>query len=77
MFLRHTAVIQASSREELRTSQMIAVKGQTKQRIFQSEESIQDNRTKLPMNKSRFYTSFKKDVSTSAHVMEQHQVMER
>ena len=31
---------------------MIAGKGQTKQRLFQFEESIQDNGTKLPMNNS-------------------------
>ena len=65
--LGHKSVIQSSSREELRTSRMIAGKGQTKQRLFQSEESIQYNGTKLPMNNSRFYTSFKKDVTASAH----------
>ena len=47
---------------------MIEGKGQTKQRLYQFEESIQDNGTKLPMNNSRFYTSFKKDVTASAHV---------
>ena len=51
MFLRHTAVIQASSREELRTSQMIAGKGQTKQNLFQYEEYIQDKRIKHPTKK--------------------------
>ncbi|TMW85714.1 hypothetical protein EJD97_022675 [Solanum chilense] len=45
-------------------------KGQTKQRLFQFEESIQDNGTKLPMNNSRFHTSFKKDVTASAHMTE-------
>ncbi|KAK6803140.1 hypothetical protein RDI58_000924 [Solanum bulbocastanum] len=34
--LGHKSVIQSSSREELRTSHMIAGKGQTKQRLFQS-----------------------------------------
>ena len=47
---------------------MIAGKGQTKQRLFQFEESIQDNVTKIPMNNSRFHTSCKKDVTASAHV---------
>ena len=56
--LGHKSVIQSSSREELRTSRMIAGKGQTKQRLFQFEESIQDNGTKLPMNNSKFHTSF-------------------
>ena len=46
---------------------MIAGKGQTKQRLFQFEESIQDNGTKLPMNNSRFHTSFNKDVIVSTH----------
>lgn len=65
--LGHKSVIQSSSREELRTLRMIAGKGQTKQRLFQFEESIQDNGTKLPMNNSRFHTSFNKDVTASAH----------
>ena len=65
--LGHKSVIQSSSREDLRTSCMIAGKGQTKQRLFQFEESIQDNGTKLPMNNSRFHMSFNKDVTTSAH----------
>ena len=39
----------------------------TKQRLFQFEESIQDNGTKLPTNNSRFHTSLKKDVTASAH----------
>ena len=65
--LGHKFVFQSSSREELRTSRMIAGKGQTKQRLFQFEESIQDNGTKHPMNNSRFHTSFKKDVTASAH----------
>ena len=55
--LGHKSVIQLSSREDLRTSCMIAGKGQTKQRLFQFEESIQDNVTKIPMNNSRFHTS--------------------
>ncbi|KAG5631555.1 hypothetical protein H5410_003272 [Solanum commersonii] len=33
---------------------MIAEKGQTKQRLFQSGESIQEKGIKLPMNNSRF-----------------------
>ena len=41
--LGHKSVIQSSSRDELRTSRMIAEKGQAKQRLFQFEESIQDN----------------------------------
>ena len=65
--LGHKLVIQSSSREELRTSRMIKRKGQTKQRLFKFEESIQDNGTKLPMNNSRFHTSFNKDVTASAH----------
>ncbi|KAK6777820.1 hypothetical protein RDI58_024538 [Solanum bulbocastanum] len=39
--LGHNSIIQSSSREELRTSHMTAGKGQTKQRLFQSRESIQ------------------------------------
>ena len=65
--LGNKSVIQSSSREELRTSRMIVGKGQTKQRLFQFEESIQDNGTKLPMNNCRFHTSFNKDVTASAH----------
>ncbi|KAG5571185.1 hypothetical protein H5410_060951 [Solanum commersonii] len=57
--LWHKSVIQSSSREELKTSHMIAGKGQTKQRLFQSGESIQEKGIKLPMNNSRFQTSFK------------------
>ena len=45
--LGRISIIQPSSREELRTSTMIAGKRQTKQRLFQFEESIQDNGTKL------------------------------
>ncbi|KAK6793754.1 hypothetical protein RDI58_007207 [Solanum bulbocastanum] len=48
--LGHKSIIQSSSREELRTSYMIAGKGQTKQRLFQSGESIQEKGIKLPMN---------------------------
>ena len=65
--LGRKSIIQPSSREELRTSSMIAGKGQTKQRLFQFQESIQDNGTKHPMNNSRFHTSFMKDVTASAH----------
>ncbi|KAH0725481.1 hypothetical protein KY284_001346 [Solanum tuberosum] len=43
-------------------------KGQTKQRLFQSGESIQEKGIKLPMNNSRFQTSFKKGVTASVHV---------
>ena len=43
--LGRISIIQPSSREELRTSRMIAGKGQTKQRLFLFEESIQDNGT--------------------------------
>ncbi|KAH0724863.1 hypothetical protein KY284_000728 [Solanum tuberosum] len=58
----------SSSREELRTSHMIAGKGQTKQRLFQLGESIQEKGIKLPMNNSRFQTSFKEGVTASIHV---------
>ncbi|KAH0693134.1 hypothetical protein KY290_021309 [Solanum tuberosum] len=60
--------MQSSSREELRTSHMIAGKGQTKQRLFQSGESIQEKGIKLPMNNSTFLTSFKESVIASIHV---------
>ncbi|WMV25418.1 hypothetical protein MTR67_018803 [Solanum verrucosum] len=66
--LGHKSVIQSSLREELRTSHMIAGKGQTKQRLFQSGESIQEKGIKLPMNNSRFQTSFKEGVTASVHV---------
>ena len=66
-FLGHKSVIQSSSREELRTSHMIAGKGQTKQRLFQSKESIQDKGIKLPVN-SMFQTSLKEGVTASVRV---------
>ncbi|KAH0746229.1 hypothetical protein KY285_007886 [Solanum tuberosum] len=66
--LGHKSVIQSSSREELTTSHMIARKGQTKQRLFQSGESIQERGIKLPTNNSRFQTSFKEGVVASVHV---------
>ncbi|KAH0655637.1 hypothetical protein KY285_030519 [Solanum tuberosum] len=66
--LGHKSVIKSSSREELSTSHMIAGKGQTKQRLFQSGESIQEKGIKLPMNNSRFPTSFKEGVTTSVHL---------
>ncbi|KAH0706116.1 hypothetical protein KY285_010642 [Solanum tuberosum] len=66
--LGHKSVIQSSSREELRTSHTIAGKGQTKQRLFQSGESIEEKGIKLPMNNSRFQTSFKVGVTASVHV---------
>ncbi|KAH0714407.1 hypothetical protein KY284_007312 [Solanum tuberosum] len=66
--LGHKSVIQSSSREELRTSHMITGKGQTKQRLFQSGESIQERGIKLHMNNSRFQTSFKEGVTASVHV---------
>ncbi|KAG5585763.1 hypothetical protein H5410_046197 [Solanum commersonii] len=66
--LGHKSVMQSSSREELRTSHMIAGKGQTKQRLFQSGESIQEKGIKLSMNNSRFQTSFKEGVIASVHV---------
>ncbi|XP_049364749.1 uncharacterized protein LOC125829584 [Solanum verrucosum] len=66
--LGHKSVMQSSSREELRTSHMIAGKGQTKQRLFQSGESIQEKGIKLHMNNSRFQTSFKEGVTASVHV---------
>ncbi|KAH0767924.1 hypothetical protein KY285_003795 [Solanum tuberosum] len=47
---------------------MIARKGQTKQRLFQSGESIQEKGIKLPTNNSRFQTSFKEGVAASVHV---------
>ncbi|KAG5582252.1 hypothetical protein H5410_052879 [Solanum commersonii] len=47
---------------------MIVGKGQTKQRLFQSGESIQGKRIKLLMNNSRFQTSFQKGVTASVHV---------
>ncbi|KAH0679177.1 hypothetical protein KY284_020262 [Solanum tuberosum] len=47
---------------------MIAGKGQTKPRLFQSGKSIQEKGIKLPMNNSRFQTSFKKGVTASVHV---------
>uniref|UniRef100_M1DT35 Ubiquitin n=1 Tax=Solanum tuberosum TaxID=4113 RepID=M1DT35_SOLTU len=67
-FLGHKLVIQSSSREEIRTSHIIAGKGQTKQRLFQYGESIQEKGIKLPMNNSRFQTSFKEGVTASVHV---------
>ncbi|KAK6796353.1 hypothetical protein RDI58_004054 [Solanum bulbocastanum] len=66
--LGHKSVIQSSTREELRTSHMIVGKGQTKQRLFQSGESIQEKGMKLPMNNSRFQTSFKEGVVDSVYV---------
>ncbi|WMV54322.1 hypothetical protein MTR67_047707, partial [Solanum verrucosum] len=66
--LGHKSVIPSSSREELRTSHMIVGKGQTKQRLFQSGESIQEKGIKLLMNNSRFQTSFKEGVTASVHV---------
>uniref|UniRef100_M1DQU6 Uncharacterized protein n=1 Tax=Solanum tuberosum TaxID=4113 RepID=M1DQU6_SOLTU len=66
--LGNKSVIQSSSREELSTSHMIARKGQTKQRLFQSGESIQEKGIKLPTNNSRFQTSFKEGVVASVHV---------
>ncbi|KAG5600613.1 hypothetical protein H5410_031983 [Solanum commersonii] len=47
---------------------MIAGKGQTNKRLFQFGESIQERGIKLPMNNSRFQTSFKEGVTASAHV---------
>ncbi|KAG5606852.1 hypothetical protein H5410_028344 [Solanum commersonii] len=47
---------------------MIARKGQTKQRLFQSGESIQEKGIKLPTNNFRFQTSFKEGVAASVHV---------
>ncbi|KAK6791549.1 hypothetical protein RDI58_010630 [Solanum bulbocastanum] len=44
---------------------MIAGKGQTKERLFQSGEFIQEKGIKLPMNNSRFQTSFKEGVTAS------------
>ena len=55
---------------------MIAGKRQTKQRLFKFEESIQDNGTKLPMNNSRFHTSFNKDVTASAHGETRHDILD-
>ncbi|KAK6789489.1 hypothetical protein RDI58_013289 [Solanum bulbocastanum] len=66
--LGHKSVIQSSSREELRTSHMIVGKGQTKQRLFESGESIQEKGIKLPMNNSRFQMSFKEGVTASVHM---------
>ncbi|KAH0661432.1 hypothetical protein KY284_026363 [Solanum tuberosum] len=66
--LGHKSVIQSSSREELRTSHMIAGKGQTKQRLFQFGKSIQEKGIKLHMNNSRFQTSFEEGVTASIHV---------
>ncbi|KAH0725000.1 hypothetical protein KY284_000865 [Solanum tuberosum] len=67
-FLGHKSIIQSSSREELRTSHIIVRKGQNKQRLFQSGESIQEKGIKLSMNNSRFQTSFKESVTASVHV---------
>ncbi|KAK6786266.1 hypothetical protein RDI58_014791 [Solanum bulbocastanum] len=47
---------------------MIAGKGQTKQRLFQFGESIQDRGIKHLMNNSRFQMSFKEGVNVSVHV---------
>ena len=47
---------------------MIEGKGQTKQRLYQFEESIQDNVIKLPMN-TMFQKSLKEGVTTSVHVI--------
>ncbi|KAG5632158.1 hypothetical protein H5410_003875, partial [Solanum commersonii] len=58
----------AKKEEDLRTSHMIVGKGQTKQRLFQSGESIQEKGIKVPMNNSRFQTSFKDGVIASVHV---------
>ncbi|KAK6782368.1 hypothetical protein RDI58_020164 [Solanum bulbocastanum] len=67
--LGHKSVIQSSSREELSTSHMIVEKRQTKQRLFQSGESIQEKEIKLLMHNSRFQTSFKESVIASVHVI--------
>ncbi|KAH0639225.1 hypothetical protein KY290_036506 [Solanum tuberosum] len=47
---------------------MVVGKGQTKQSLFQSGESIQEKGTKLPMHNFRFQTSSKKGVTASVHV---------
>ena len=44
--LVNKSFVQSSSKEDLRTSRMIAGKRPNKQRLFQFEESIQDNGTK-------------------------------
>ena len=55
--------IQSSSREELGTSHIVFGKGQTKKRLFQSGESIQEKRIKLPMQNFRFQMSSKQGVT--------------
>ncbi|KAK6781996.1 hypothetical protein RDI58_019792 [Solanum bulbocastanum] len=66
--LEYKLEIHSSSREELGTSHMVVGKGQTKQNLFQSGESIQEKRIKLPMHNFRFQTSSNKGVSASVYV---------
>ncbi|KAK6786248.1 hypothetical protein RDI58_014773 [Solanum bulbocastanum] len=47
---------------------MIAGEGQTKLRLFQFGESIQEKGIKLSMNNSRFQTLVKEGVTASVHV---------
>ena len=62
------SAIQLSSREELSTSHIVFGKGQTKKRLFQSGESIQEKRIKLPMQNFRFQMSSKQGVTDSVYV---------
>ena len=57
------SAIQSSSREEFCTSHIVFGKGQTKKRLFQSGESIQEKRIKLPMQNFRFQMSSKQGVT--------------
>ena len=60
--------IQSSSRKELGTSHIVFGKGQTKKRLFQSGESIQEKIIKLPMQNFRFQMSSNKGVIDSVYV---------
>ena len=62
------SAIQSSSREEFCTSHIVFGKGQTKKRLFQSGESIQEKRIKLPMQNIRFQMSSKQGVTDSVYV---------
>ncbi|XP_027775086.1 uncharacterized protein LOC107027636 [Solanum pennellii] len=66
--VENKSVIQPSSGEKLGTSHLDIVKGQTKKSLFQSGESIQQKRIKLPMHNFRFHTPSKKGVTVSVYV---------
>uniref|UniRef100_M1B3S5 Uncharacterized protein n=1 Tax=Solanum tuberosum TaxID=4113 RepID=M1B3S5_SOLTU len=80
--VEYKSVIQSSSREELGTSHMVFLKGQTKKSLFQSGESIQEKGIKLPMHNFRFQTSSQKGVTvhvtgeTLGNAEEQHDIQD-